>query len=453
MKQLQLLDAAAPPTFRPIHYLGSKLRLVTPIRAILERVEPAGALCDLFSGSGTVALAMSDVRPVIAVDIQEYSRVLCSALLLRTSNSAEVGQEVASSARSAEQALLLREMLVPLIEYEDECIRQATEGDPDSLCDFIENGSLAWFAATGATSASRPLQRALKSVWQDIQRSDLALNRSLITRHFGGSYFSFRQATELDALLSAAQELPWQLRDVALAPILSTASEIVNTVGKHFAQPIRPRDAEGRPKTRLVSRVLRDRPLPVFQTHAEFLERYSQLPASSRAHTVLRTDFEEFLATYSKDIGVFYADPPYTRDHYSRYYHVLETMCLWDEPKLSTSTGRLSKGTTLSRGFYRSDRHQSPFCIKSRAPQAFERMFAGVSRFGAPLVLSYSPFNANTSARPRLMHIDRITQIARQYFRKVETADVGAFAHSKLNLQERNTPINWDAELLILCRP
>ena len=28
-----------------------------------------------------------------------------------------------------------------------------------------------------------------------------------------------------------------------------------------------------------------------------------------------------------------YADPPYTRDHYSRFYHVLETLALRDDPR------------------------------------------------------------------------------------------------------------------------
>ena len=32
---------------------------------------------------------------------------------------------------------------------------------------------------------------------------------------------------------------------------------------------------------------------------------------------------------------IVYADPPYTRDHYSRFYHVLETISLFDSPIVS----------------------------------------------------------------------------------------------------------------------
>ena len=55
-----------------------------------------------------------------------------------------------------------------------------------------------------------------------------------------------------------------------------------------------------------------------------------------------------------------------------------------------------------SRGLYRTDRHQSPFCIKSTAPGAFAELFAGAR--GLPMLLSYSPFVKD--GHPRMMTID-----------------------------------------------
>ena len=66
--------------WRPIHYLGSKLRLTELICQLLDELAD-GPVCDLFAGSGTVSLALSRSRDVIAADIQEYSRVICTALL------------------------------------------------------------------------------------------------------------------------------------------------------------------------------------------------------------------------------------------------------------------------------------------------------------------------------------------------------------------------------------
>src|SRR5947209_9370032 len=72
--------------WRPIHYLGSKLRLADSIRELISDLDPtSGMVCDLFAGSGTVSMALSRERNVVAADIQEYSRVLCTALLLPTS--------------------------------------------------------------------------------------------------------------------------------------------------------------------------------------------------------------------------------------------------------------------------------------------------------------------------------------------------------------------------------
>jgi hypothetical protein len=73
-------DAAEP--WRPIHYLGSKLRVLETLEGTVSSVSRKGdRVCDLFSGSGTVSAWLARSRAVSAIDIQEYSRVICSALL------------------------------------------------------------------------------------------------------------------------------------------------------------------------------------------------------------------------------------------------------------------------------------------------------------------------------------------------------------------------------------
>jgi adenine-specific DNA methylase len=455
MNQLQLPEVRVEqPPFRPIHYLGSKLRLVPAIRFAIEETEPSGTLCDLFAGSGTVALEMSKSRPVVSVDIQEYSRVLCSALLSPSVDFQELGVDITASAHGSAILERLRKAVRPLIDYEKQCISRALDGDAVPLCDFIEHGSITRFPHLGSAIGADNLLAALSSVTKRLEQDGLTKSpASLVTRHFGGVYFSFEQAIALDALLDAAHKLPEELRDGGVAPVLSTASEIVNTVGKHFAQPIRPRDSKGQPKRQLVQRVIKDRESDVSAVHRAFIERYRHPGQHSGPHKAIKDDFENFLNTFSGDIAVFYADPPYTRDHYSRFYHVLETMCLRDEPELSLTLIHAGATPKISRGYYRANRHQSPFCIKSKAPGAFSRLFSGVRRFGVPLVLSYSPFDASNGARPRLMSIDDLVALAQEHFRNVEVQSVGDFTHSKLNVQSRNAPINRNAEVLIICRP
>lgn len=76
-------------------------------------------------------------------------------------------------------------------------------------------------------------------------------------------------------------------------------------------------------------------------------------------------------------IGAVYADPPYTKDQYSRYYHVYETMYQYDYPSAE------------GMGRARSDRFASPFCLKTEVGESFESLFRAIAALDLPLVLSY----------------------------------------------------------------
>jgi len=76
-------------------------------------------------------------------------------------------------------------------------------------------------------------------------------------------------------------------------------------------------------------------------------------------------------------VGAVYADPPYTRHEYSRYYHVYETLHRYDYPE-SHGTGR-----------YRSDRHTSDFSTATRVAWAFNELASRAADLRVPLVLSY----------------------------------------------------------------
>ena len=80
-----------PSGFRAIQYLGSKLRLLDPIKDAIDEVRASDApVVDLFSGTGVVAHHLSHTAPVVAVDIQQYARALADALVGRRSGSGPV---------------------------------------------------------------------------------------------------------------------------------------------------------------------------------------------------------------------------------------------------------------------------------------------------------------------------------------------------------------------------
>jgi len=440
---------------RPIHYLGSKLRILGSIREALDFVEPTGGrVCDLFAGSGTVSLALSATRSVIAVDIQEYSRVLCSALL----NPSLFGKKdlldsIVTQARSSTHYKDLIYAIEPLMEHELNCLRLAESGEIELLCDLVEQGSILAYEL-GESQASRgSLRIALSTSMLRLKKLGFAdTAEALATRYFGGIYYSYSQAAQLDAILEAIANLvPVAEQDGFQAALLSTASEVVNTVGRQFAQPIRFRTKGGHAKRHLVGQVLRDRSVDASRVFAGWLSRYSQLPPAERRHEAVRADYREALASLGGKVSAVYADPPYTRDHYSRYYHVLETLCLRDNPAVSTV---LSGGRhRLSRGLYRASRHQSPFCIMSQGPEAFSALFHGVQQLDVPLVLSYSPYNRGNGSRPRVLMLEDIQTLAQRVFSRVTIVPAGRMAHSKLNAVGRNAPITYDAEVLIVCQP
>lgn len=456
----EIVQDAAPRSaiFRPIHYLGSKLRLAPAIAEALDDADnTGGTVLDLFAGSGTTALALASHRRVVASDIQEYSRVLCSALLMQRPQSEKVVSTFASKIQAGSPLVdALRHAVEPLIEFEQMALEASARGEAEAICSVLDSGSIL-AAERGLFPADSPeLRRRLREVSRRLSQAGLSHSSAATTvRYFGGAYFSYEQAVELDCMAAlAAEGHPPGFVDLFTAALLSTASDTVNTVGKQFAQPIRPRAKHGGIKRHLLSKIERDRSLSVRTTYLDWLARYArhQVPNGGHvgSHVVMRADYREALERFAGQYSVVYADPPYTRDHYSRFYHVLETMARRDNPSIARNPG--ASDNELSRGLYRDDRHQSPFCIKSQCAGAFRDLFRLASSHRANMVVSYSPFDAQSGARPRLMHIDELLSLAREFYSSVELQSVDGVSHSKLNHSSLNFEIPKEAEVLVICR-
>lgn len=438
---------------RTIHYLGSKLRLLDPIRRAVAAVAPVSQpVCDLFAGSGIVSLALASDWDLTSVDIQEYSRVLCNGLVNPPTNASNEGVGLCDRAYAGSLRSQLRYALCGLLAYEQHCMADAEDGAVDGLCDLLEHGSL--LALNGRGDMPRRLRSEVSAALDKLKEQGLARGpETVVTRHFGGRYFSWEQAIDFDALLAQIHFVDQPYRDFHLAAALVVASDAVNTVGKHFAQPIKLRDASGFPKRHLVKQTLRDRALNVFDSYRKCCESLATLRRTRGRHRAVRSDYLDFLESDTTRFSAVYADPPYTRDHYSRYYHVLETMALRDDPEVATTKIRSNGVPRLSRGVYRLQRHQSPFCIPTKAPKAFEQLFVRVAKRRIPLVLSYSPYQASAGNRPRLLTIDELLGIAKRHFNEVELAPVNGMSHNKLNVTERNVDVECHAEVLISCHP
>ena len=410
-----------------------------------------GTVCDLFSGSGTVSKYLLQFRKVIAVDIQEYSKVLCEASMsyLETDiNSDDVVTRILDQTTTQHIVDSFNSLLL----YENSCIEEAMNGNIQNLYEIIENGSLYIYQQKQSENLSSELNNALVECFHNLEANRLTNSvDSMITRYYGGLYFSYKQAVMMDCIAHFAFEQDGLFKTKILAALLSTASDVVNTVGKQFAQPLKVRDSHGGAKHSLLNKILSDRALDVVEVFRKWLSYYLHAGDVTHNYVAIRSDYADALKSLkNSDVAVVYADPPYTRYHYSRYYHVLETMCLRDNPEISTTFPNGKGG--ISRAIYRTERHQSPFCIKSQAEHAFELLFQGVHELNVPLILSYSPFEPSKAVTPRLQTMDQLLDMAKKYYKNVEVISPGAFTHSKLNSTDKNFKANHEAEMLIVCK-
>lgn len=435
--------------FKPIYYLGCKSVVCDKIHSIIDDIDPdKGHVCDLFSGSGAVSASFASSRDVTSVDIQEYARVLCSSQLNPVSISPQEAMQVSDLVIKSELYNQLIDCFNPMIEFELEAINSATKDNPINLVKVIESLPLL---ISADNNGCNKLAVSRKETHRRLVMNDLwDRPGSTVSSYFGGSYFSFLQSVYLDAALEFAATKNGAEKDVLISSVLSTASSLVNTIGKQFAQPIRPREKSGEIKKSLVSTAIRDRSIPADFIHTKWLEKYGTITPSSKKHRSVRLGYDEALSRFGGDFSIVYADPPYTRDHYSRFYHVLETMCLRDSPRISFIT---KNGTRIpSRGVYREERHQSPFCIRSKAPEAFISLFRSVRELSLPLVLSYSPSEDGDGTHPRVMSASDVINIASQFFGNVDVEYLDGITHNQLNRTSLDLAKRPHSEMIIVCR-
>ena len=449
--QFQINNTTTKEVFRPIHYLGSKLRILDFIEETINNLDPnKGKVCDLFSGSGSVSFKLSKTRPVVSVDIQEYSSIICSTLLNPIKIEQNFIDDFILKCINSEHAQKLNSVISPLINYENECVENALKkAELEPLCNILEKGSIIGFEKGKKYRDKTYLSKLINDTIILLKAKNLLDKQSLAIRYFGGVYFSYKQALHIDLILEEIENSPLKYRNQLVASLLSTASECVNTVGKQFAQPIRPRKSNGDIKPSIGQMVVKDRGLNIFEVFIKWVKKYNSISSNFFQNKVLKKDFSDALNTLANDVSVVYADPPYTRDHYSRFYHVLETIALRDTPEISTMV--LEGETLLSRGLYRENRHQSPFCIRSQAPDAFEEMFSKISAIGAKFVLSYSPYDESKNTHPRVVSMGQLIEMAKKYYSSIEVISPGSFIHSKLNSTEKHLEASEYAEVLIVC--
>lgn len=265
-------------------YMGSKrTMLLNGLGTLLKAEMPKhDRVVDLFCGAASVSwfAAVEGDRPVLSVDLQEYGTTLAGAVTVRTKPA-----------------------------------------DPDTLFK-------TWIEKVKLSVSEHPLWKAALAIdqggfnivtWCKRARGFCGVltprdGAGILLRSYGGHYFSPTQGILFDCLLSS---LPaGSAGRICRAATVIAASQCVASPG-HTAQPFQP--------TRTAGPFLRE---AWFRDPLMYAERAIRLICPMHAKARGQTEVGDALKVAGKlnNTDLVFVDPPYSAVHYSRFYHVLETV-------------------------------------------------------------------------------------------------------------------------------
>lgn len=428
--------------FRPIQYLGSKLRVLDEIcgaaRSLIGR---EGNVVDLFTGSTVVAQSLASCgHSVTTVDSQSYSQILAKACLSigRLPYETCIVEEIVhhSLPEQIEEKFQMWESYASIEK------KMLISEDACGLRELYERLPLIW------RNAENPYYCLVNGTGMSFPQ----LTIPLITSIYAGSYFGVRQALELDRLrhtiflLHEARLISdWQ-KQVALASLLSAASATVHSAGKHFAQPL----SSGRTKSNDFKnkRLLQDRGISVIDSFARSCTTINRLSMGDGfKHSAFCDSAENFLERNGHDdFDLYYLDPPYTAQQYSRFYHILETLCTYESPKLITNG-------QLTTGLYPEERFKSAFCSKSTALLTIKKIIQKVRQNNACLMISYSYSRAGSDGNTRMISLMELLEVCEQEYgaRSVMLWNMG-HNYRQFNSKQKTNEKRNDPEILVTCK-
>lgn len=189
-----------------------------------------------------------------------------------------------------------------------------------------------------------------------------------ITAAYGGHYFSPEQAVWIDCLRVTVPNSRVE-RAVALAAMIQAASRCAAAPG-HTAQPFQPTatalpflmDAWSRSVEQETRRFLQE----LAQCHARRIGMATQCDAVTALDKARKGELA-------------FVDPPYSGVHYSRFYHVLETIAV----------GGCGEVSGVGRYPASSHRPRSDYSVKSLAAAAITKLFETAAKNQVRLIVTF----------------------------------------------------------------
>ena len=205
-------------------------------------------------------------------------------------------------------------------------------------------------------------------------------------KEYSDTYFAPDQCLQIDSIRYAISKAPKNRQSLYLTFLMSSMCKAQSTPG-HFAQFLKKDNKRVQPLRRY----------DLLKLFYEKAKEFQNIPLAKYKNSVFNKDYNDlFKETNLSEVKCFYLDPPYTADQYSRFYHILETVCLYDFPK------------TSCKAKYREGRKMSNFCYKDTVYEEFERIISFAYKNKSSLVISYSNHGV---ASP-----EKILEIGKKYY-------------------------------------
>lgn len=441
-------SANGPDVLRPIQYLGNKQRSLSTVLSVIDSLTPTGgAVADFFTGTSVVAQGIAGLgRRAFAVDVSRACATIATATLGVGRAPADAGHEqLAAMLRgaAADVEAQLEVTWSPFLHAEDHAL---AAGAGRELIELDRLVPQVW-----RQRSTPPLIAGLFEAWGRAASTGQH-HECVVSPVFAGTYFGVRQAIQLDARRAAISGLvarrlvsPWE-EAVLITALLAGASLAAFSPGKHFAQPHRT-DGD-KDLTFHAGRVLSDRAVNVAAMVDEWIERLCERSrAACEGHLVLRQNVDDVTPDelVANGVAAVYADPPYTAQQYSRFYHALDTLAEGSPKRLQLVNGE------VTAGLYPDGRYLSPYCSKRQARPAFTRLAALCRKADATLLLSYSSSAKDSTGNARMISLPALVGVLATTYGR-DAIEIVEFTHQyrQFNHRDAARASRSDPEVLVI---
>lgn len=385
-----------------VGYMGTKRHLASSVAEVISAC-PSGPALDAFAGMCAVGEAIGTSRCVWNNDVQRFASEVARALFTSSSVPPTPGQVINDLYDD-----FISNKLTLQSRFEVRLRKEEFLFSNLDLDEIIAHQSTALHVGNNLKLDEERLS---------LHHEPNLFPYRLFTITFSDGYFSLAQSIEIDSIrycIDKACEKSVIDQDQhrwLLIALCQAAVRVAATTG-HFAQYIKPNRNNW-------SFFYKQRKKSVWQTWIDCLSTLTPIGPSSwrKKNKVFNEDSLTLLARakcIDERPALVYADPPYTDDQYSRYYHIWETLTLYDYPA-SAGAGR-----------YRPDRFQTPFSKKTTVKWAMHKLVVLCQSLGSDLVMSY-PNNGLLNETG----IDPL-EILRQHYKNVEVSHCINHEHSTM---------------------